>query len=244
MRTIRYGIFSDLHSNMEAFAAVLRDMREHKVTHPICLGDIVGYNASPKECLQLVKTLACPVIRGNHDDIVSGTADAKNFNSLAGEGISYSKRKLSESDRAYLRALPFQLRISDFTIVHASLDDPANWNYVNSDLEAESSFTYQKTRVCFCGHTHIPKVFVKERDVKELPPTQKMELKRTARYLINVGAVGQPRDRDWRASYVIYSPEQNMVEFRRLAYDIDLAQRKIVDNKLPEPLAHRLTLGA
>jgi len=241
---IKYGIFSDIHSNMEALVAVLRDMHEQGVTHPICLGDIVGYNASPHECLKLVKTLGCPVIQGNHDEIVSGAKDGKNFNALAGEGIAYSKKRLNDEDKLYLGQLPLHLKVGGFTVVHASMDDPSHWNYVTSDLEAESSFTYQTTSLCFCGHTHIPKVFIKERGVSEMPRMLRLELKKGARYLVNVGAVGQPRDRDWRASYVTYSPDQTVVEFRRVAYNIELAQRKILAAKLPEPLAMRIQIGA
>jgi predicted phosphodiesterase len=241
---IKYGIFSDIHSNMEALTAVLQDMHGQGVTHPVCLGDIVGYNANPLECLRLVQALGCPVIKGNHDEIVSGAKDGKNFNALAGEGIAYSKRRLKDEDKTFLWDLPMQLKVGGFTAVHASMDDPAQWNYVTSDLEAESSFTYQMTSLCFCGHTHIPKVFIKDRGVSEMPKMQRLQLKKGARYLVNVGSVGQPRDRDWRSSYVIYTPDQSLIEFRRISYNIELTQRKILMARLPEPLAMRIQIGA
>jgi predicted phosphodiesterase len=244
MKEIRYGIFSDIHSNMEALVAVLLDMYAQNVTHPICLGDIVGYNASPKECVTLVRTLNCPVIKGNHDEIVSGVREAKNFNVLAGEGITYSKSRLNDDEKTYLKVQPMTMRIEDFTVVHASLDEPENWNYITSSLEAETSFAYQRTQVCFIGHTHIPKVYIREREVREMPRTMTVEIKKGSRYLINVGAVGQPRDRDWRASYAIYTPHENKVEFRRVPYNLELAQSKIINAGLPEPLAVRLAIGA
>ncbi|MEM6822584.1 MAG: metallophosphoesterase family protein [Verrucomicrobiota bacterium] len=244
MATKKYGIFSDIHSNLDAFATVLEDMLENNVTHPVCLGDIVGYNASPKECLKLVKALDCPTIMGNQDEMVAGVAQGENFNALAGEGISHSKKKVTAKYKEFLKSLPMQMRIEHFTVVHSSLDDPHNWNYVNSDLEAESSFTYQHTRLCFVGHTHIPKVFIRDKQVYEKPATQRVKLERNCRYLINVGSVGQPRDRDWRASYVIYTPSQELVEFRRLEYDLKRAQKRILESGLPEPLATRLSLGA
>jgi predicted phosphodiesterase len=243
MKNVKYGIFSDIHSNLEALVAVLQDMREHGVTHTVCLGDIVGYNANPRECVQVVRTLGCPVIKGNHDDIVATNQDARHFNALAGEGITHSKKALREEEKSFLRGLPMQARIADFTVVHASLDDPEDWNYVNTGLEAESSFTYQHTQLCFCGHTHIAKIFIREREVREVPKTAKLELKKNCRYLVNVGAVGQPRDRDWRASYVIYHPESRTVEFRRVAYDLEASQSKIMSLGLPEPLAARLAMG-
>jgi predicted phosphodiesterase len=244
MATKKYGIFSDIHSNVDAFMAVLDDMTKQNVTHPICLGDIVGYNAAPKESLKMVISLGCPTIMGNHDEMVAGIALGENFNALAGEGISHSKKVLPAKYKEHLKGLPMQLRIEHFTVVHASLDDPHHWNYVNSDLEAESSFTYQHTRLCFVGHTHIPKVFIRDKQVHERPPSPSVKLERNARYLINVGSVGQPRDRDWRASYVVYTPSQETVEFRRLEYDIERAQDRIIRAGLPEPLAARLSLGA
>jgi predicted phosphodiesterase len=243
MKTVKYGIFSDIHSNLEALVAVLRDMRDQGVTHTVCLGDVVGYNANPRECLKVVRTLGCPVIKGNHDDIVASNQDARHFNALAGEGITHSKKALQEDEKAFLRTLPMQARIADFTVVHASLDDPEDWNYVNTGLEAESSFTYQHTQLCFCGHTHIAKIFIREREVREIPKSQRVELKKNCRYLVNVGAVGQPRDRDWRSSYVIYQPEAKVLEFRRVAYDLETCQSKIMDLGLPEPLAARLAMG-
>ena len=244
MATKRYGIFSDIHSNVDALMVVVDDMLKQNVTHPICLGDVVGYNAAPRESLKIVKSLGCPVIMGNHDEMVAGIAQAENFNALAGEGIAHSKKSLTEKYRDYLKKLPMQMRIEHFTVVHASLDDPHHWNYVNSDLEADSSFTYQHTRLCFVGHTHIPKVFIRDKQVHERPPSPTVKLERNCRYLVNVGSVGQPRDRDWRASYVIYTPSQEQIEFRRLEYDLERAQDRIIRAGLPEPLAARLALGA
>lgn len=244
MIKVKYGIFSDIHSNLEALCAVLDDMVSQGVTHPICLGDIVGYNASPRECLRLVRELNCPVIKGNHDEMVADLGDARNFNALAGEGIAFSKKRLTNADKAYLSGLPMNLRISNFTVVHSSLDEPTKWNYITTDLEAESSFIYQNTQLCFCGHTHVAKVFAKSNGVRELPKADKLELKKGVRYLVNVGAVGQPRDRDWRASYVTYTPGASLIEYRRLPYDIELTKRRIRGSGLPEPLAVRIGMGA
>lgn len=243
---MKFAIFSDIHSNLEALQAVLRDMYDQGATHYICLGDVVGYNASPKECLKVVRTLGCPVLMGNHDEMVANPkGDPRHFNVLAGEGISHSKKQLDKEEKEWLARLPFYQVIEGFTVVHASMDDPSNWNYVTSPLEAESNFTYQRTPVCFCGHTHFARVFMKSgRDVVELPKSEKLEIQKNQRYLVNVGGVGQPRDRDWRASYVLYDLEKQTLYFRRLEYDLATAQRRILDSGLPEPLAARLALGA
>ncbi|MDR1192482.1 MAG: metallophosphatase family protein [Verrucomicrobiales bacterium] len=244
MLKIKYGIFSDIHSNLEALRVVLDDMVAQGVTHPICLGDIVGYNADPRACLRLVRELNCPVIKGNHDEMVAETREARNFNALAGEGIAFSRKRLSDDDKRWLAALPMSLRVGQFTVVHSSLDEPAKWNYVSTELEAESSFIYQNTPLCFYGHTHVARIFAKYNGVRELPRPARLELQRGTRYLINVGAVGQPRDHDWRASYVIYTPAENRIEYRRLAYDLARAQEKIRQAGLPEPLAVRIGMGA
>ena len=244
MAKIKYGIFSDIHSNLEALYAVLQDMEAQGVTHPVCLGDIVGYNANPRECVRLVRELKCPVIKGNHDEMVADCMEAKNFNALAGEGISFSKRRLTAEEKEWLAARPMSMRIGNFTVVHSSLDEPAKWNYVSTDLEAESSFIYQNTQICFYGHTHVAKAFARTHSVRELPKSNKLELQRGVRYLVNVGAVGQPRDRDWRASYVTYSPGAGVVEWRRLPYNLELAKNKILRAGLPEPLAIRIGMGA
>jgi diadenosine tetraphosphatase ApaH/serine/threonine PP2A family protein phosphatase len=243
MVKVKYGVFSDVHSNLEALCAVLDDMVVQGVTHPVCLGDIVGYNANPRECLGLVRELGCPVIRGNHDEMVAGLGDARGFNVLAGEGILFSRRRLGAGDMEFLSGLPMSMRIGNFTVVHSSLDEPAKWNYVTTDLEAESSFIYQNTQVCFCGHTHVARVFAKSGGVRELARPGRVELQKGVRYLVNVGAVGQPRDRDWRACYVIYTPASSLVEYRRLPYDLELARRKIRGAGLPELLAVRIGVG-
>ncbi len=235
-----YGIFSDIHSNYEALTTVLKDMLQQGVTHPICLGDIVGYNPNPAECLELVRTLKCPTVLGNHDEIVSGKKSAEHFNEMASEAIQYSCDNVSPDGKAYLASLPFHQKIEDFTIVHASMDEPENWNYINSALEASSSFIYQRTPVCFCGHTHVAKIFIKEKKATEQKPDPEMKLKRTNRYLINVGSVGQPRDGDWRASYAVYDSEKKILKIRRLEYPVETTQKKIRDAGLSERLAERL----
>ncbi len=244
MKKFKYGIFSDIHSNLEALHAILMDMHEQGVTHPICLGDIVGYNASPRECLQVVRQMGCPAIQGNHDEIVGKKAGGENFNALAGEGIAHSRKSLDDDDKKFLLDLPMVLKIKEATFVHASLDDPEHWNYVNSDLEAESSFTYQQSPLCFIGHTHVPRIYAKNWEVREIPVTSILHIDKNTRYLINVGSVGQPRDRDWRASYAIYQPDKALVEFRRVEYDLKKCQERIIKRGLPDPLATRLAIGA
>jgi diadenosine tetraphosphatase ApaH/serine/threonine PP2A family protein phosphatase len=132
--------------------------------------------------------------------------------------------------------------IRDFTVVHATLDTPHKWGYVVTPGDAGASFTYQHTPVCFFGHTHEPFLFSTGIVVKK-NTYDKLKLKPGTQYLINAGSVGQPRDHDWRAAYVIYRPETLEVELRRIPYDIETTQKKILGAGLPPELAERLALG-
>lgn len=219
--------------------AILEDFEQQKVSHAVCLGDVVGYNASPSECLELVRSLSCPVIKGNHDEEASEDRDISHFNELAYVSMQYSRERLSEEQKGFLRSLPLQRSVSDFTVVHATLDGPAQWTYAFNISDAETSFVYQRTTVCFHGHTHVPRVFVKDTKVHEFF-YKRIEVKEGKLYFVNVGSVGQPRDGDWRAAYVIYDTDQQTIELRRVPYDIAKSQQKIISAGLPERLAERL----
>jgi len=225
---MRFGIFGDIHSNLEALVAVLDDMQSQNVTHTVCIGDIVGGYADPAECLRLVRALGCPIVKGNHDEEASENREITHFNQKASMSMRYSRKQLSDEQKAFLRSLPLQLPVAAFTVVHATLDSPARWGYVFSPLEAESSFTYQQTQLCFFGHTHVPHVFIQDTKVHEFF-YRKIDLKMDKRYFINVGSVGQPRDGDWRAAYAIYDTKVNTIELRRIPYDLAKTQQKIMN---------------
>jgi len=239
---MRFAILSDLHANLEATEAVLADARERECTHYVCLGDVVGYNANPHECLEIVQKLKCPVVKGNHDEQATLAASSRGFNALAEAAINWTRDHLMEEDKQWLRALPLTQQVGDFTIVHATLDTPEQWGYVFNSLDAIASFTYQETTVCFFGHTHVAGAFVRDETVKKVKVDQ-LIIEQTKKYLINVGSVGQPRDGDWRAAYCIYHVEKNVVEQRRIKYDLAAAQKKIIQAGLPHMLADRLELG-
>ncbi|MFN2541616.1 MAG: metallophosphoesterase [Chthoniobacterales bacterium] len=239
---LRYAIFSDIHSNLEAFEAVLRDATEQKCTHYVCLGDIVGYNANPHECVERVRAMDCPVVKGNHDEAASLLESSRDFNELAESAIRWTRDHLTEEDKAWLRDLRLLRPVRDFTIVHATLDTPAQWAYVFNNLDAAASFTYQHTPVCFFGHTHVPMAFIRDEGVHRVKIDQ-LHIERGKKYFINTGSVGQPRDSDWRAAYCIFDIENDVVELRRVRYPLDAAQKKILDAGLPPLLAERLALG-
>jgi predicted phosphodiesterase len=240
---MRFAIFSDIHANLEAFEAALADARERKCTHFVCLGDVVGYNANPRECIERVRELDCPVVKGNHDEETTLSASSERFNELAERAIQWTRDNLTDQDKEWLRSLPLQKRVQDFTIVHATLDTPGQWGYVFNSLDAAASFTYQRTTICFFGHTHVPMVFIRGQSGVRQERREHTRIEHGRKYFINVGSVGQPRDGNWRAAYCVYDVENNLVELLRVKYDLATAQKKIADAGLPQPLADRLAIG-
>jgi diadenosine tetraphosphatase ApaH/serine/threonine PP2A family protein phosphatase len=239
---MRFAIFSDIHANLEALEAVLEDAQARGATSYVCLGDVVGYNANPHECVQRIREMECPIVKGNHDEQASLTESSRDFNELAEHAIEWTRDNLTAEDKEWLRDLRLERQVRDFTIVHATLDTPAQWGYVFNNLDAAASFTYQHTAVCFFGHTHVPMGFVRDEGVRRLIFEQ-LRIENGRKYFINVGSSGQPRDGDWRAAYCIYDSEKNVVELHRLKYDLETAQKKIIKAGLPRLLAERLALG-
>jgi predicted phosphodiesterase len=239
---MRYAILGDIHANLEALQVVLEDSRQQRCTHYACVGDVVGYCANPKECLDIVRQMDMPTVKGNHDEYCSAEAALEGFNPHAAEAVEWTRLQLSEEDRHWLRDLKYMRLVANFAIVHATLDGPQRWGYVADKLAAAASFTYQNTAVCFFGHTHLPLAFIRDSVVRG-GTYSKFRVEPGRKYFINVGSVGQPRDGNPRAAYVIYDMVDNTVELRRLDYDIATAQAKIRAAGLPERLADRLAYG-
>lgn len=239
---MRYAVLGDIHANLEAFEVVLRDSQEQKCTHYCCVGDVVGYNANPRECLAKVRELNCPCVRGNHDEYCSSEDELDGFNPHAAEAVNWTRKQLAKEDRQWLRDLKYIRLVHSFSIVHATLDLPQRWGYVFDKLMAAASFTYQNTQVCFYGHTHVPVAFVRDSVVRG-GTYSKFKVEPGKKYFVNVGSVGQPRDGNPKAAYVIYDLDESTIELRRLDYDIPKAQRKIREAGLPTRLADRLALG-
>lgn len=239
---MRIAIFSDLHANLEATQAFLADAHEQECTHFVCLGDLVGYNPNPHECVALVRNLDCPVVKGNHDEQACLKESSRDFNDLAERAINWTREHLTDSDKKWLSELRLTRQVRDFTIVHATLDTPGEWGYVFNNLDAVVSFTYQHTTVCFFGHTHVAGAFVRDDGVRRVK-TERLTIEPGKKYFINTGSVGQPRDGDPRAAYCIYHTDREMVEQRRIKYDLATTQRKIIQAGLPRLLADRLELG-
>jgi diadenosine tetraphosphatase ApaH/serine/threonine PP2A family protein phosphatase len=221
---------------------VLEDIKAQKCTHTACLGDVVGYNANPKECLDIVRSMNVPCVKGNHDEYCSVDEDLEGFNPHAAEAVNWTRQQLTTEDRQWLRDLKYIRLVASFSIVHATLDVPQRWGYVFDKLAAAASFTYQNTSVCFFGHTHVPVAFIRDSVVRG-GTYSKFKVEPGRKYFVNVGSVGQPRDGNPKAAYAIYDMDEGSIELRRLDYDIPTAQAKIRAAGLPERLALRLADG-
>ena len=239
---MRYALIADIHSNLEALEVVLNDAKEQKCTHYACVGDVVGYGANPKECLDIVRSMGMPVVKGNHDEYCSSEEDLEGFNPHAAEAVNWTRKQLSKEDRAWLRDQKYIRLVASFSMVHATLDGPQRWGYVFDKLAAAASFTYQNTAVCFFGHTHVPVAFVRDSMVRG-GTYSKFRVEPGKKYFVNVGAVGQPRDGNPKSGYVVYDLNEGTIELRRLDYDIPKAQKKIIEAGLPQRLADRLAVG-
>lgn len=239
---MKYAILGDIHSNLEALQNVLADAQAQGVTRYACVGDIVGYNANPVECLNRVRELGAVCVRGNHDHYCSHSESLNGFHPLAADVVGWTRKQLNAEQQEYLRNLRYVAPVETFTIVHATLDMPEQWGYVFDRLEAEANFNYQTTTLCFYGHTHMPLAFEKT-DTIRFGLYTKLKVSLGRKYFINVGSVGQPRDGDPRAAYVVYDMINNVVELRRIPYDIEKTQRKILDAGLPGRIAARLAQG-
>lgn len=238
----KFAILGDIHANLEALTAVLDDAKARSVTNYVCVGDVVGYNASPCECVDIIRDLNCLTVRGNHDHYCSYAESLDDFHPLAAQLIEWTRRQLSDAHLKWLQELKMQAVVAGFMMVHGTLDMPERWGYVLDTLEAEAHLFYQTLALCFHGHTHVPIIFEKQGSVVKTEP-QTVNIQFGHKYFINTGSVGQPRDGDPRASYCTYTPKTRTVEFFRVPYDIESAQARIRAAHLPERLAIRLALG-
>lgn len=240
-----YAVLGDIHANIDALNAVLDDARAQGVTHFVCVGDVVGYNAAPAACIRAVRDeLGCPCVRGNHDHYVSdpGT-NLADFHPSAAQVVEWTHSQLAADDVQWLHDLPLQKPVMGFMLVHATLDKPDHWGYVFENQQAEANFSYQYTPLCFHGHTHVPIIYSNEPGGVVHYQPRDFTLELGQRLFINVGSVGQPRDGDPRASYVVYDMAARQIRFRRVAYDVQAAMARNRLAGLPEKCASRLEIG-
>lgn len=239
-----YGIYSDIHGNLEALQAVLDRMKELGVQRRICLGDLVGYCANPNECVDLIRQNSDVVILGNHDSVALGRETSENFNFYARRAIEWTRENLSPASSEFLQKLPYLEAEDELCFVHASPRSPADWYYVTSLDDAVDAFSFFRQRVCFVGHTHWPVIVVMEGETSfRICDTLSYTLEPGQRMLVNVGSVGQPRDRNPMASFAICDSKALSVEIERVPYDIGKTQKKMRDLDFADFLINRLSEG-
>ncbi|MBN3039264.1 MAG: metallophosphoesterase family protein [Candidatus Omnitrophica bacterium] len=240
---MRWGIFSDIHSNLEAFQAVLASFAQEHIDRYICLGDIVGYGANPRECIQEVKRFKPITVAGNHDWAACERFDVKYFNSYAQTAIAWTAQNITQEDKQYLGSLKLVSELGGFTIVHGSLHQPERFEYILDAYSVESTLDILNTQLCFIGHTHVPVTFIHRDGRCTACFRKKLALEADVKYVVNAGSVGQPRDGDPRATYVVYDSDNKEVEIKKVPYNIRKAKDKIIKAGLPKMLAERLGTG-
>ena len=232
---MKIAIISDIHANLEALAAVLNEIDSRQITKIICLGDIVGYGASPNECVNTIRERMIASIAGNHDKAVAGEIDIENFSESARSAVLWTRKELTKENLAYLKTLSFFLQDENVLYVHSSPDNPEKFRYLLHIGDAMESFRYLSSPLCFIGHTHRPTIFCEDLVTQHIVRGKKC--------IVNVGSVGQPRDGNWRACFAVFDTEEYVVEHVRLDYNVFESQKKIYDSDLPHKLADRLTMG-
>lgn len=241
---MRILVISDIHSNLTALESVLSHSGE--IDAVCCLGDIVGYGPEPNECIQRVRSLPnLTCILGNHDAAVLKQIDSSAFNHEARQVIHWTQEKISEENLDFLRNLPERAFHDEVTLAHGSPRQPV-WEYLLDTHNATISFAYFETPFCFVGHTHLPVLYqLAEGDshVRLKIPEPNTSITLNPRAIINPGSVGQPRDRDARASFAIFDPAAKSWEYNRIPYDIPQVQERMQAAGLPDRHIQRLSSG-
>lgn len=247
---MRYLLLSDIHSNLEALYACL-EMAAGKYDKAVCLGDLVGYGPNPNEVIAKIRNLSKAVIRGNHDKACCGIDDDKDFNMYARMATGWTRRTLTAAHIEYLRSLPMGPAVMEgFVFVHGSPNDEDE--YILGPAQALPLLRAPEAQLVCFGHTHIqggfmltPAARFQSVRIPTVPDGLALSfpLEDGARYLINPGSVGQPRDHDWRAAFAVLDTNEKLVEYYRTAYDVAETQAKMEKAMLPVPLYRRLEVG-
>jgi predicted phosphodiesterase len=246
---MRYAVISDIHSNLEALETVLARIDTLNVDGIVCLGDIVGYNANPNECIEIIKTRGIRAVMGNHDSRATGMEEPYDFNPVAANAVLWTRQRLTEENKRFLEGLPRTLNIGEKSVaVHGWINDTDS--YIITPRDAAENFNLLKEvsgsetgGLCFFGHTHVRAAYVEEQGRISQNLENPVKLEKSGNYLINPGSVGQPRDQDPRASFLVLDEDKSEIDFYRVEYDLESCVRKILEAGLPEMLAERLKVG-
>ena len=240
---MRILVLADIHSNLEAFRAVLTDAQTQGGFQGLwCLGDVVGYGPDPGPCIDLLREVDPVCVAGNHDWAAVGKITTLEFNAYAAAACEWTSQQLTSAQARYLHELSPVVQQESFTLVHGSLRDPI-WEYLLSDEAAQATFARCQTPYCLVGHSHIPFTCEEGQGFARVGQGSTRLSLDDSRLIINPGSVGQPRDGDPRASYAVLDTDAGEVTHYRVAYDIPATQEKMRRASLPQPLIERLTQG-
>jgi predicted phosphodiesterase len=241
---MRYAILSDIHSNLESLLAVLKTFPNESIEKCYCLGDVVGYGANPNECIKEIRNAAAMTLAGNHDWASAGLFPVDYFVDYAKEAIVWTRGVLTSASKSFLESLKLVFEDQSMTMVHGTLNNPGDFNYMFNSGVARESFELLNTQICFVGHTHVAGVFVQDEAGRVsfgAGPHVKLEPGR--KYIVNAGSVGQPRDNNPKAAYCIFDDRSKTIEIKRVAYDLNAVQAKILNAGMPRFLASRIAVG-
>ena len=237
---MRYAVISDIHANLEALTAVLEKIDENRVDKVICLGDIVGYNANPNECLKVIRERDIKCIAGNHDTVATGSKKPTRFGQRGQKAIYWTRKQLTEENIRFLKGLRlFEMIDNRFLIVHGSLHPKPNEdNYLLTETEVMKSLDalikdYPEVKLCFFGHTHLSGTYDYHDGILSMTKNYNINLKPDVYYFLNPGSVGKSHNyEDPRASFLIFNSEEGTVEYERIEFDMEECQKKIEQNGL------------
>jgi len=245
----RIAIISDIHANIDALEAVLKHIESVGVDMTICLGDIVGYGPCPGDCLKIIREREIQTVMGNHDEYVTLLMDPRveKLREEIRQAVEWTQAQLSMDDLKWLSKLPMSMEADDFSILHASFS-PIRWAYCMDESTFKTNFKYQKPQLAFCGHSHSPLIaydlgehepmvdYIRDSSYKTKIPTDK-------KVMVNVGSVGQPRDRNPKACVAFYELESKLLWLDRVEYDTEKAQKRFEEAGLPQRFAERILIG-
>lgn len=240
---MRYAVLSDIHSNLESLQVAFQLIAP--TDGVLCLGDIVGYGPNPNECVALVRERATATVLGNHDVAAIDNFGLSYFNPAAREAMRWTQSVLAPEHAQWLNTLGYEFRMPEFLLVHGA---PVNYfEYILDKPAAARAFAATDAPLIFIGHTHIAEYYAQHADGsiehKHMQQGGTFSLDENARYIVNVGSIGQPRDLNPRASFAFYEPATRTISINRFEYPVARVQEKIVQADLPEALARRLAMG-
>lgn len=238
---MKIAVISDIHANFEALASCISAIKDLKADKIICLGDLIDYGAQPNECIEIAKKYCDVVVLGNHDEAQFNYNLVNSFGEYAYISSLHTRTIIKNTHIEYLKTLPYTYNFDNMLFVHSSPENPREYDYVLSEYDAFRNFNYFSEKFCFIGHSHYPQVFKLKNN--RISFSNKLSYEDGARYIINVGSIGQPRDKNPKLCFCIFDTDTYELKYVRIKYPAEIAAEKIIKSGLPEALGERLLKG-